>query len=303
LLRLEKLTCALVVFWAASAAAASSTETIRVSGVERSYILHMPSASKGPLPVIVALHGGGSNAEAMERYSRLSDTADARDFIVAYPEGSGRVTGIHTWNAGNCCAFAQRNGVDDVAFIAAVIDDVVSHHGGDASRVLVTGMSNGAMMAYRFAAREPGRVAAVAGVAGSVEFDASDILGPVPVLHFHGTEDHHVPVKGGVGSKSLTRSSFNSLDHTVRAWLAANKANPIPRLIPVPDLADDGMTTIRQEYVASETRSPIVVYLITGGGHTWPGSSRAERLLGSSTMDFDANEVMWEFLMRVTNQE
>lgn len=287
----------------ASQLRASTVETVRVAGAERSYVLHVPAGSETGMPVVVALHGGGSNAAAMERYSRLSDTADARGFIAVYPEGSGRRDDIRTWNAGTCCAYAQRNGVDDVTFIAAVIDDVVRRFEADPSKVLVTGMSNGAMMAYRFAARNPGRAAAVAAVAGSLEIDASEILGPVPVLHFHGTEDHHVPVEGGVGSKSLTRNSFNSLEYTVRSWLAVNKANPIPRLIPVPDLADDGMITVRQEYLAPRTHAPVVVYLITGGGHTWPGSARSVQLLGPSTMDFDANEVMWEFLMRVTQKE
>jgi polyhydroxybutyrate depolymerase len=299
----RKLVPALVVLLALAPVVLASTRvTIEVAGRERSYLVHLPSGeTKGPLPVVVALHGGGSNASSMERYSRLSDTADAHGFIVVYPEGSGRVADIHTWNAGSCCAYAERTNVDDVAFIGATIDDVVRRYGGDPSRVLVTGISNGAMMAYRFAARMPTKVSAIAAVAGSLEIDASEILRPVPVLHIHGTDDQHVPVKGGVGTKSLTRSSFRSLEYTVGSWVRVNKASPVPRLIPIPDLADDGMATIRQEYVAPKTRAPVVVYLVTGGGHTWPGSSsRAENLLGPSTMDFDVNEVMWEFLVSVT---
>jgi polyhydroxybutyrate depolymerase len=288
-----------VVLSTVSVAGASARDVVRLKGTERSYLLYVPSGLKTPAPILVALHGGGSNAAAMERYSRLSETADAKGFIAVYPEGVGRVEGIHTWNAGSCCAYAQRTGSDDVTFILAVIDDVVRHHGGDASRVLVTGMSNGAMMAYRFAAQEPAKVSAVAAVAGSLEIDPSEILGPVPVIHFHGTEDEHVPVKGGRGPKTLGLHSFSSLDDTVGAWISANKAIPIPKLVPVADLADDGMGTLRQEYEAPSTNAPVVVYLISGGGHTWPGSTPAERRLGPSTRDFDANEVMWEFFLKV----
>jgi len=283
-----------------SQAHASVTQKVRVKGVDRTYLLHVPKGFEGALPIVVALHGGGSNPEGMERYSRLSDTADEKGFIAAYPAGSGRLANLLTWNAGNCCAYAQRTGVDDVAFIAAVIDDVVRQHGGDATRVLLTGMSNGAMMAYRFAANHPEKIAAVAGVAGSVEFEPSEFHGPVPVLHFHGTDDDHVPVKGGVGPKSVVHIPFHSLDDTVRAWLTVNKASPMPKLFPMPDLADDGMSTIRQEYQAPATHAPVIVYLIKGGGHTWPGSVRSTRFLGDSTLDFDANEIMWEFLVRVT---
>ena len=70
----------------------------------------------------------------------------------------------------------------------------------------------------------------------------------------------------------------------------------------VRDIADDGMETIRQHHKARETNSPVVLYLIDGGGHTWPGSQRAERMLGQSTLDFDANEIMWEFLVEVTSE-
>lgn len=294
---------ATVALFGANVAAAATTQSLRVVGVERTYLLHVPKQVSKPAPIVVALHGGGSNAEAMERYSRLSETADAKGFLAVYPEGSGRVVGIHTWNAGRCCAFAQRSLTDDVAFIEAVIDDVVRRHGGDPKRVLVTGISNGAMMAYRFAARKPGRVSAVAAVAGSLEIEPSEILGPVPVIHFHGTMDEHVPIKGGRGPKTLASDSFRSLDFTIGAWIRANKASPIPKLVPVPDLADDGMGTMRQEYAAPRTKAPVVVYLIDGGGHSWPGSSRAERLLGPSTMDFDANEVMWRFLVEVTSDE
>ncbi len=290
---------AALLFLAPAASAESSVE-LSVAGRPRSYLLHVPAGIETPSPVFVALHGGGSNAAAMARYSRLSDTADSEGFIVVYPEGVGRVSGIHTWNAGNCCGFAERSGSDDVAFIVAVIDDVVRRHGGDAKRVLVTGMSNGAMMAYRFAAERPDTIAAVAAVAGSLEVEASKITGPVPVLHIHGTKDEHVPVKGGRGPRTLASNEFNSLDHTIGSWVAANKASPIPRLLPMPDIADDGMGTMMQMYAAPKTRAPVFVYLVDGGGHTWPGSRPAENRLGPSTMDFDANEVMWEFLVRVT---
>jgi polyhydroxybutyrate depolymerase len=291
------------VLLAANVAVASSPQSVRVADSTRTYLLHVPKDAKTPAPIVVALHGGGSNATAMERYSRLSDAADEKGFIAVYPEGTGRFPEIHAWNAGSCCAYAQRSNVDDVAFIEAVIDDVVNRHGGDPKRVLVTGMSNGAMMAYRFAARKPGKVAVVAAVAGSLEIDPSEILGPVPVIHFHGTDDAHVPIRGGRGPKALASHAFRSLDETVSAWVRANQASPIPKLIPVPDLADDGMSTMRQEYAAPKTKAPVVVYLVSGGGHTWPGSTRAERILGPSTLDFDANEAMWEFFVGVTRGE
>jgi polyhydroxybutyrate depolymerase len=71
------------------------------------------------------------------------------------------------WNSGDCCGSAQWNGVDDVGFLLAVLDDVSERTTVDATRVYATGLSNGAMMAYRLAAEASDRIAAIAPVAGS----------------------------------------------------------------------------------------------------------------------------------------
>ena len=53
----------------------------------------------------------------------MSDKADAANFLVVYPDGTGGVgEHFHTWNSGNCCAYALRNDVDDVAFLRALLD-------------------------------------------------------------------------------------------------------------------------------------------------------------------------------------
>jgi poly(3-hydroxybutyrate) depolymerase len=39
----------------------------------------------------------------------------------------------------------------------------------------------------------------------------------------------------------------------------------------------------------------VVLILVVGGGHTWPGSTARERLLGPSTLDVDVNELMWAY--------
>jgi polyhydroxybutyrate depolymerase len=61
------------------------------------------------------------------------------------------------------------------------------------------------------------------------------------------------------------------------------------------------MTVTRQTYGPGRDGAEVVLYVIEGGGHTWPGRVGAgpvERLLGPSTRDIDANELMWEFFQR-----
>ncbi|MFM8705692.1 MAG: alpha/beta hydrolase family esterase, partial [Planctomycetia bacterium] len=79
--------------------------SLEVEGGERSYLVHVhpgydPAA---PTPVVLAFPGGGANAENMVAFSWLNEKADQAGFIVVYPEGSGRLGRMLTFNAGNCC--------------------------------------------------------------------------------------------------------------------------------------------------------------------------------------------------------
>ena len=63
--------------------------TVNVAGRERSYRVHLPIGFNNarPTPVVLAFHGGGSNAEQMASFSGLSHKADQAKFVVVYPNG------------------------------------------------------------------------------------------------------------------------------------------------------------------------------------------------------------------------
>jgi polyhydroxybutyrate depolymerase len=42
----------------------------------------------------------------------------------------------------------------------------------------------------------------------------------------------------------------------------------------------------------------VVLIVIEGGGHTWPGREAQARVLGKSTKNISANDVMWEFFLK-----
>src|SRR5262249_41276708 len=150
-----------------------------------------------PFPVVLAFHGGGSNAGQMVRFSGLNDKADQAGFLVVYPNGTGRLEQALTWNGGNCCGYAMLNKVDDGAFVRALLDDLGKVAKVDAKRVYATGMSNGAILAYRLASELSDRIAAIAPVSGPMGTEKCNPTRPVPVLHFHGTDDDFAPFKGG----------------------------------------------------------------------------------------------------------
>ena len=54
------------------------TRTLEHGGRTRTYIVHVPPKydPKQPTPVVLAFHGGGSNAEQMVRFCGLNEKAD-----------------------------------------------------------------------------------------------------------------------------------------------------------------------------------------------------------------------------------
>jgi polyhydroxybutyrate depolymerase len=191
----------IIVFSACSAAhnyADTRQYTLAIGESSRTFLVHLPKnpAATNP-PLVIALHGGGTNGKTMERFSGLSEASERYGFVVAYPNGSGRLKGFLTWNAGSCCAYAERHGIDDVAFIRQLIEYMIKQYHIDPARVYCTGISNGAMMAYRLAAEIPDRIAAIAPVAGTLTIDPDSIHAPMPIIHFHGTDDRYVPYAGG----------------------------------------------------------------------------------------------------------
>ncbi|MGO8747955.1 MAG: alpha/beta hydrolase family esterase [Thermoguttaceae bacterium] len=277
-----------------------STRTLEVGGRTRSYIVHIPPKydPKQPTPVVLAYHGGGSNAKQMVRFCGLSEKADKEGFIVVYPNGTGRLERMLTWNGGNCCAYAMWNNVDDVGFTRALLDDVAKVASVDPKRVFATGISNGGIMCYRLASELSDRIAAIAPVSGTMGTATCSPKRPVSVLHFHGTDDLFLPFQGGRGTRSLTQTEFYSVEHSIRAWVKANGCPELPVVKDIPDTAHDGTTVQQKTYGPGKDDSEVILVAINGGGHAWPGHGPGVRFLGKTTKNVSANDLMWEFFKR-----
>jgi polyhydroxybutyrate depolymerase len=180
----------------AGAAQAVTTvqRTLPFGGTTRSYLLHVATGYDGhaPVPLVVDLHGLGSNAIQQASISGMARVADANGFVVAYPDG---VNGA--WNAGICCGNA---GIDDVGFIRAVVAKVEAELSIDPARVYATGLSNGGALSQRLACDAADFFAAAAPMAFPVPFEPLTGCRPtraMPVLTFMGLTDVLVHYDGG----------------------------------------------------------------------------------------------------------
>jgi len=270
--------------------------TLEVDGRQRTYLVHVPPGSDPdtPRPLVLAFHGGGANADTMVPFSGLNDKADEEGFLVVYPEGSGRFDRMLTFNAGNCCAYAVAQQIDDVAFTRRMLDDVEEAVTVDRRRIYATGMSNGGMMAYRLAAELWDRIAAIASVSGPMGTKECHPGRAVAVMHFHGDADEFAPFHGGRG-RGLSGTDFYPVDHGIEAWVRANGCDPSPAIAQLPDREADGTTVREIRYGGGVDGTEVVLVVIEGGGHTWPGRAPRLRALGVSTREVSANDMMWDF--------
>ncbi|MBX3411468.1 MAG: hypothetical protein KF708_02030 [Pirellulales bacterium] len=268
---------------------------------DRYYYVHVPEGHDGtqPLPVVLNFHGGGGNADAARRQSRMNEVADRHGFLVVYPEGSGRLRHkLLTWNAGSCCAYAVDKQIDDVGFVAALLDDLSKQYSLDARRIYATGISNGAMLAYRLACELPDRITAISPVAGTLGVDGPVPDRGVPVLHFHGRQDRNVPFSGGFGPNGLLKVDHRSVPDTIAWWCRANQCD-----VERPEVQESSDVVIRRYLPRADAGAkgaPVELYELTDGGHTWPGGADITAGLGTGKLvtNVDASELMWQFFQQ-----
>jgi polyhydroxybutyrate depolymerase len=271
--------------------------TLTVDGRERAYLVHVPKEydPKTPTPVVLALHGAAMDGSMMVWFSGLNKKADDAGFVVVYPSGTG--TGpFRTWNAGGFTGKMAEGRPDDVAFIAKLLDDLASVVTVDEKRVYACGMSNGGMMCYRLAAELSDRIAAVAPVAGTVAVEESKPKRAVPVLHIHGSKDAIVPF-GMTKGRAPPFMKLKGVEESVQTWVKLNGCDGKPKAETISKDGDE-MTVTRTTYGNGKDGSEVVLIVVEGGGHTWPGREPPVGFIGKSAKNVSANDLMWEFFQR-----
>jgi polyhydroxybutyrate depolymerase len=278
----------------------SSLLPLDSDGVSGFTYVQVPSTyrSTSPMPVVFDFHGSTETASLQVDVSQLGTLGQTQRFVTVTPEipNAGLL-----WDT-------SLNGAE-MRWIGTLFDRIENTLCVNERRVYVTGYSNGAFLASAIACRYAARVAAVAPVAGIETAPGCRPSRPVPVVAFHGTSDPDALFSGGVGpsvTRFLTPAQLRfigpflprspahgglSVTETTAAWARRNGCAPRPDSRQV---ADD------VKLVAYRCRpdAEVELYVVAGGGHTWPGSvvtAGLSSVLGRTTMSIDATEVMWRF--------
>jgi polyhydroxybutyrate depolymerase len=231
-------------------------------GLPRTYQLHVPAGLDHPAGLVINLHGAGQTGGEQAAVTNYNAVADQNGFVVAYPDGID-----FSWADGRGASVPDRQGVDDVGFLSALIDQLSRDYGIARGRVFVTGMSAGAFMATRLACERADLISAIAPVAGTLgaAFPCAPSR-PVSVLQVHGTADAVVPFTGGT---MLGRGGYSDV---VAAPAMAQRWRDVDRC-PAP--VDNGPAGAEHRFTASGCAggTEVVFIQIDGGGHTWPADA------------------------------
>ncbi len=242
----------------------STTVQLEHGGQMRSYVAYVGKDvdTSTRVPLLVNIHGLNNSPALQAGFSQMNPQADKRNVIVVYPQGIQA-----SFNAGTCCGTAQQQGVDDLGFMRAIVDDVKSKACIDRKRVYAAGFSNGGFMANTLACSASDVFAAVASVGGANGAITCEPGRAVPFFGLNAPPDTIVDFDGG--------------RENMLAWVSRNGCGDTPE---------------RTEYGSSYCElwsgcsDDVQVEFCTwvGGFHFWPAAPLA------------TSDLIWEFFDRFT---
>jgi polyhydroxybutyrate depolymerase len=237
----------------------------------------------------------------MGKFTGFNQLADRDTFIAVYPQAYKK-----HWNDGraNGKFDSQKDNVDDVGYISALIDTLCKHYRISSRKIYATGLSNGGMMCYRLGCELAGRIAAIAPVIANMPqhlMSPCKLSVPLSVLIMNGTEDPLMPYNGGevhFGKEEL--GLVASTEQSLQFWRSQNGCTADPKSMTLADTdPDDGCTATMTKFSCG-SNTEVILYRIRGGGHTMPGCMQylPSSIIGRTCHDFKGAEVIWDFFTR-----
>ena len=309
----------------------ASKVTITSGGVERNYYVWLPDGYTGtePVPVVADYHGAGGEALRYENgFSTMAEDAPERGYLVVAgdargqgPNGTGGVgwknydprptatpdasASPATGAPGDATTPATAVTSDDVTFTRDMFDSLAETYCIDRDRLYVTGFSSGGAFAS-YAGCEMPELAAVAPLAGvNLSFPCPDEPG-MPMITLHGDADQAVYFEGFPGLEDPDKPNLDSfhgdVTDTVARWAARNGCDPEPVEEPYGDEESQSSAT-KHTYQNCDDGNDVVLYVLHGADHLYPGGLRASRDLkdDEKLSKVDGSSLVLDFFDAHTN--
>lgn len=278
---------------------------------KRAYKLYIPSSYTGntgqALPLIVMLHGCTQGPDDFATGTGMNLIAEQQHCIVVYPAQELGANTSKCWNWFK--AMDQKRDQGEPALIAGITREIMADYHIDDSRVFIAGMSAGGAMAaimadaypelyaavgihsglpFGAANDLPSALAAMRGASSQTNTPATDKGAAIPIIVFHGDQDHTVNSKNG--DRIMTRY----LDHSQSKTLKAEKENGSGKL-------GRRYTRTRFAESAASQSAHAEQWVIHGAGHAWSGGNSQGSYTDASGPDA-SREMLRFFLSQVSSK-
>jgi polyhydroxybutyrate depolymerase len=187
---------------------------------------------------------------------------------------------------------------DDIAFFNQMLDQLGTKFSVDTSRIYAVGLSEGGFMSLRVGCAMSDRIAAIAAVGAAMPKTMICLPSrPVPEVMISGTSDPVVPYGGGT-EHNLSLATI-SVEDSAKAWARIDRCAEKPEKSKLSPSAKGGMETKVDTYNGCHENAQVVLYSVKGAGNTWPGGEQyeAEKTIGKTSGDLNANELIWNFFV------
>ena len=245
-------------------------------GVSRCWQVYVPDGRTGSVPLVIDMHGYGSNPNEQRFISGFEAFANKDKFIVVWPYGLKDSDGLDAWNAGTCCS--SDISIDDVSFLRAMISKVSGLHSIDANRIYATGLSNGCAMAHRMGNEASDIIAAVGCMSFYSLVPEAASYTPVSLMEVHGTDDDVI--------KYVMTSPFPGARENQETWRQMNGCTGLPE-----ETWRSG-NSFASTYINCSDDTEVSLVTIDKAGHI--------PYKGINT-DIDTTQLIWDFMKRFSN--
>ena len=276
-------------------------------GVERRATVDRPAArapAAGPRPLVVVLHAGLlSGASTRGELEPLPAMAREAGVALAFPDAQSLF-----WNDGSLSRALPRAlspAGDDLGFLDALVAALVADGTADPASIHIAGVSNGGMMALRYACARADRLASVAVFLATMPPGAEKDCRParpLPVLVVAGTDDPVVRWAGEVstpGGVAVLQRRM-SVPETFAFWRRANGCSGLSPARALPRRGRGSEPDVLVHAAAGcAGGARTLLYEVRGGGHRLSAGDdwTLLRLLGRASPDIDPGALLLEFVL------
>jgi polyhydroxybutyrate depolymerase len=258
-------------------------------GKHRTYKFFLPTSYTGiqKIPMIISLHPSFSNADNHMNAAKWQLLGDTANFISVYPNGTSNQQGStnFSWNAYN---LSTGSSADDVGFLNALLDSMITNYAVDTCRIYISGFSNGAWMSWRMMCDFTTRFAAVAPLSGSWKYgkdgfcdhggcNGSTIPGTNPPSQeatMNCTPSKRMPYMYYRGTNEVNLTDRAITDpNGIYFWSRHNGCDTIPN---VDTINSNGDQIIRERYLNCQDSTETIIMNVVGNSHIWHVSATNE---------------------------